>query len=57
MSVALEYCKRSRINNPGRSATGESMISRSVRSFGRIKVKINPRAQTFRFRRPGLQIL
>jgi CheY-like chemotaxis protein len=31
-----EYRKRSRINNPGRSAIGEGMISRSVRSVGRI---------------------
>jgi hypothetical protein len=30
------YRKRSRINSPGRSAIGESMISRSVRSVGRI---------------------
>ena len=36
ISVASEYRKRSRINSPGRSVTGESMISRSVRSFGRI---------------------
>jgi chemotaxis signal transduction protein len=30
------YRKRSRINSPGRSVIGEGMISRSVRSVGRI---------------------
>ena len=34
--VRSEYRRRSRINSPGRSVTGESMISRSLRSLGRI---------------------